>query len=56
MKTFSCGCKFETDDAGKVIFNPDITKLDLECPAAWDLVCEGNTIEAGEAQKHRRVV
>ena len=43
MKTFSCGCKFETDDAGKVIFNPDITKLDLECPAAWDLVCEGNT-------------
>ena len=37
MKTFSCGCKFETDDAGKVIFNPDI-------------------IEAGEAQKHRRVV
>ena len=43
MKTFSCGCKFETDDAGKVIFNPDITKLDLECPATWDLVCEGNT-------------
>lgn len=43
MKTLSCGCTFETNDDGKIIFNPDITKLPLECPHTWDMICEGNT-------------
>lgn len=43
MKTLSCGCTFETDDEGRVVFDPDITKLNLECPHSWDLICEGNT-------------
>jgi len=28
---------------GHTIYNPDITKLPLDCYATWDLICEGNT-------------
>ena len=43
MKRFSCGCSFETDAAGSVIFSPDITQLPLTCEATWDMISEGNT-------------
>ena len=43
MKKFSCGCSFETDAAGSIIYSPDITSLPLECSATWDMICEGNT-------------
>ena len=42
MKTFECGCMFETKN-DQIIYNPDITKLPLNCKATWDLICEGNT-------------
>ena len=43
MKKFSCGCSFETDAAGSVIFSPDITQLPLSCDATWNMISEGNT-------------
>ena len=43
MKKFSCGCSFETDAAGNVIYSPDIPKLPLTCDATWAMICEGNT-------------
>ena len=42
-KTYSCGCCFETDSNGRVLYVPDITKLPLDCSATWDMICEGNT-------------
>lgn len=43
MKNFLCGCVFETNSEGRVIFDPDITKLPLGCPSTWDMICSGNT-------------
>lgn len=43
MKTFPCGCSFKTTKEGKVIYDPNIEKLTLDCEATWDMVCEGNT-------------
>ena len=43
MKKFGCGCSFDTDAAGNIIYSPDITQLPLSCSATWDMVCEGNT-------------
>jgi DNA polymerase-3 subunit alpha len=43
MKRFACGCSFETDAAGNVIYSPDIPKLPLTCDATWNMICEGNT-------------
>ena len=43
MKTFECGCTFETNTSGNVLYNPDITKIPLNCKATWDLIGDGNT-------------
>lgn len=48
MKKFqySCGCSFDLDDSEnfkKIIFNPDIENINLECPRTWDLISSGNT-------------
>ena len=58
MKTFPCGCVFETDENGRVIFDPDVEQLPTDCSATWDLICEGNTkgvfqleIQGANAQK-----
>ena len=58
MKTFPCGCVFETDENGRIIFDPDVEKLPKDCSATWDLICEGNTkgvfqleIQGANAQK-----
>jgi len=42
-KHFDCGCSFETTEDGHVIYNPDITQLNLDCKKAWDIICDGNT-------------
>jgi DNA polymerase III alpha subunit len=42
-KAYSCGCCFETDSNGRVLYVPDITKLPLDCSETWDMICEGNT-------------
>jgi DNA polymerase-3 subunit alpha len=42
-KTFPCGCSFNEDDNGKIMFDVDINHLNLDCPATWDLICDGNT-------------
>jgi DNA polymerase III alpha subunit len=46
MKTaeFDCGCWFPVDNNGKIIFEPHIGKLNLECRKTWDLVCSGDTL------------
>ena len=58
MRTFPCGCTFETDGNGRIIFDPDVEKLPKDCSATWDLICEGNTkgvfqleIQGSNAQK-----
>ena len=38
-----CGCKFALDENDNIIFDPDITKINLECKATWDLISSGNT-------------
>lgn len=38
-----CGCKFPLDHNGNIIFDPDITKIDLNCKLTWDLISSGNT-------------
>ena len=38
-----CGCQFALDENGNIIFDPDITKINLECKATWDLISSGNT-------------
>jgi DNA polymerase-3 subunit alpha len=41
-KKFACGCVFETN-GNKICFTPDIEKINLNCPATWDLIASGNT-------------
>lgn len=48
MKKFQypCGCSFNLDDSGghkKIIFDPNIETINLECPRTWDLISSGNT-------------
>lgn len=43
MIEFPCGCKFETNEGGHPIFNPNIEALPLDCSMTWDMICEGNT-------------
>lgn len=43
MLKFRCGCEFHQDEDGKTIFNPDINKVNIDCSATWDMICEGNT-------------
>lgn len=43
MLKFKCGCEFDQDENGKTIFNPDISKLNMDCQATWDIICDGNT-------------
>lgn len=38
-----CGCKFPLDDNDNIVFDPDITHINLECSATWDLISNGNT-------------
>ena len=38
-----CGCRFQLNTNGNIIFDPDITKINLECSATWDLISSGNT-------------
>jgi DNA polymerase-3 subunit alpha len=46
---FPCGCAFdilEDNQSGEfslIDFNPDTEYMDLECPATWDLISDGNT-------------
>ena len=42
-KDFKCGCSFNTTENGRIAYNPDITRLPLDCKETWDLICEGNT-------------
>ena len=41
-KEYACGCLFDLED-NHIVYNPDIEQLPLQCPAAWDLICAGNT-------------
>jgi len=43
MIEYPCGCKFEENEEGFPIFNPNVEALPLECTATWDMICEGNT-------------
>ena len=43
MISLECGCDFEQDEQGRIIFDTDITKMNMNCSATWDLICEGNT-------------
>lgn len=44
---YSCGCSFNVidkeDQKSAVVFNPDISKIDLACSRTWDLISSGNT-------------
>ena len=43
MITLECGCEFQQDEQGRIVFDTDITKMNMNCSATWDLICEGNT-------------
>lgn len=48
MKKFqySCGCSFNLDDSQnlkRIIFDPNIENINLECQRTWDLISSGNT-------------
>ena len=41
-KKFPCGCEFDIVD-GRVQFDPDVEKLNLECPDVWALLGSGKS-------------
>ena len=46
MKHFEyakCGCKFPVNEHGNIIFDPDISNIDLNCKLTWELISSGNT-------------
>lgn len=43
---YSCGCSFDIVDNGetkKVLFEPNIDHISLDCSRTWDLISDGNT-------------
>jgi DNA polymerase III alpha subunit len=40
---FSCGCRFDVEKDDTINFKPNVETLRLDCPKAWDLICDGNT-------------
>lgn len=43
---FACGCVIDkevTPDSFHMFFTPNIHEINLECPAVWDMISEGNT-------------
>jgi DNA polymerase-3 subunit alpha len=43
---YSCGCSFDIIDNGetkKILFEPNIDNINLECSRTWDLISDGNT-------------
>ena len=53
MKTFPCGCTFETNAEGKIIFDPSINHLPKDCSATWDLICDGNVKGVFQLEKQK---
>ena len=41
--TFSCGCKFPLGENNSVLFDTDVSALNMGCSKTWDLISEGNT-------------
>lgn len=44
--SFDCGCKFpvlEDSSIPKIVFDPNIENINLECQRTWDLISDGNT-------------
>lgn len=44
--SFDCGCKFpiiEESNTPKIVFDPNIEHINLECQRTWDLISDGNT-------------
>lgn len=39
---FQCGCILATDAHDKIIFEPEVEKVRLDCPKTWDLISDGN--------------
>jgi len=37
---FDCGCEFETKN-DRIIFDPDVEKINFECPKVWELFESG---------------
>ena len=52
MKSFPCGCSFETTPKGRILFDPDITKLPLTCSDTWNMICSGNTKGVFQLESH----
>lgn len=52
-KTFPCGCTFETNTRGEIIYNPDIEKIPKDCPAVWDLFCDGRVKGVFQLEKQK---
>jgi DNA polymerase-3 subunit alpha len=40
---FDCGCEFNLDENGHLIFSPKIDDINLFCKKTWDLISDGNT-------------
>lgn len=43
---YPCGCSFavsKQEDLTKILFDPTIENIDLECERTWDLISSGNT-------------
>lgn len=43
---YSCGCSFDIIDHGetkKILFEPNIDHINLDCSRTWDLISDGNT-------------
>ena len=43
---YSCGCSFDIVDNGetkKILFEPNIDHISLDCARTWDLISDGNT-------------
>ena len=42
-KKFDCGCEFPLDENGRVVFDSDVEKINLDCPRIWELLGTGRT-------------
>jgi DNA polymerase III alpha subunit len=49
---YPCGCQFPLDQHGKVIFDPTIEKIPLDCPETWKLLCNGDTKGIFQLESH----
>lgn len=49
---YPCGCEFLIDENLKIVFDPSIEYVPLNCPETWKILCDGDTKGIFQLESH----